>query len=34
MALQISDTTPRVQYTATSGQTSFAVNFEFFDVAD
>ena len=34
MALQISDTTPRIQYTATSGQTSFAVNFEFFDVAD
>jgi hypothetical protein len=34
MALQISDTTPRVQYTATSGQTTFAVNFEFFDVAD
>ena len=34
MALQISDTTPRVQYTATSGQTTFSVNFEFFDVAD
>jgi hypothetical protein len=34
MALQISDTTPRVQYTATSGQTTFAVNFEFFNVAD
>ena len=34
MALQISDTTPRVQYTATSGQTSFSVPFEFFDVAD
>ena len=34
MAIQISDTTPRVQYTATSGQTTFAVNFEFFNVAD
>ena len=34
MAIQISDTTPRVQYTATSGQTTFSVNFEFFDVAD
>ena len=34
MALQISDTTPRIQYTATSGQTTFAVNFEFFNVAD
>jgi hypothetical protein len=34
MALQISDTTPRVQYTATAGQTSFSVPFEFFDVAD
>lgn len=34
MALQISDTTPRSQYTATSGQTSFSVPFEFFDVAD
>jgi len=34
MALQISDTTPRIQYTATSGQTTFAVPFEFFDVAD
>jgi hypothetical protein len=34
MALQISDTTPRVQYTATSGQTTFAVNFEFFNVSD
>lgn len=34
MALQISDTTPRIQYTATSGQTTFSVNFEFFDVAD
>jgi len=34
MALQISDITPRIQYTATSGQTTFAVPFEFFDVAD
>jgi hypothetical protein len=34
MALQISDTTPRIQYTATSGQTNFAVPFEFFAVAD
>jgi len=34
MALQISDTTPRSQYTATSGQTSFSVPFEFFAAAD
>ena len=34
MAITISDTTPRVQYTATSGQTSFTVNFEFFVNAD
>ncbi|BAQ86743.1 tail fiber protein [uncultured Mediterranean phage uvMED] len=34
MALQISDITPRIQYTATSGQTTFAVPFEFFDVSD
>ena len=34
MALQISDTTPRSQYTATSGQTTFSVPFEFFNVAD
>ena len=34
MALQISDTTPRIQYTATSGQTNFSVPFEFFAVAD
>ena len=34
MAITISDTTPRVQYTATGGQTSFAVNFEFFNNAD
>lgn len=29
MAITISDTEPRVQYTATSGQTSFSVPFEF-----
>ena len=34
MAITISDTTPRVQYTATAGQTSFAVNFEFFANTD
>ena len=34
MAITISDTEPRVQYTATSGQTTFAVNFEFFTTAD
>lgn len=34
MALQISDTTPRSQYTATAGQTTFSVPFEFFNVAD
>ena len=34
MAITISDTTPRVQYTATSGQTAFTVNFEFFANAD
>ena len=34
MAITISDTEPRVQYTATSGQTSFAVPFEFFTNAD
>tara|TARA_R100000231_G_C5329877_1_gene166059 strand:+ start:3471 stop:4982 length:1512 start_codon:yes stop_codon:yes gene_type:complete len=34
MALQISDTSPRVQYTATSGQTTFSVPFEFFDDED
>ena len=34
MAITISDTEPRVQYTATSGQTSFTVSFEFFDVVD
>ena len=34
MAITISNTEPRVQYTATSGQTTFAVNFEFFDNSD
>ena len=34
MAITISDATPRVQYTATGGQTTFAVNFEFFVNAD
>jgi len=34
MAITISDTTPRVQYTATSGQTAFTVSFEFFANAD
>ena len=34
MAITISDVTPRVQYTATSGQTSFTVPFEFFDDDD
>jgi len=34
MAIIISDTEPRVQYTATAGQTSFTVPFEFFANAD
>ena len=34
MAITISDTEPRVQYTATAGQTSFSVPFEFFTNAD
>lgn len=34
MAILINDTTPRVQYTATSGQTVFSVPFEFFSNAD
>ena len=34
MAITISDATPRVQYTATGGQTTFAVNFEFFANSD
>jgi hypothetical protein len=34
MALAISDTSPRIQYTATGGQTSFTVPFEFFADSD
>ena len=34
MAITISDTEPRVQYTATAGQTSFTVPFAFFANAD
>jgi len=34
MAITISDTEPRVQYTATSSQTAFSVPFEFFTVND
>ena len=34
MAINISDVEPRVQYTATSGQTSFTVGFEFFTNTD
>ena len=34
MAITISDISPRIQYTATSGQTSFTVPFEFFDDDD
>ena len=34
MAILINDTTPRIQYTATSGQTVFTVPFEFFENAD
>jgi len=34
MAITISDTEPRVQYTATASQTSFSVPFEFFTNAD
>ena len=34
MSITISDTSPRVQYTATSGQTTFSVPFEFFDDDD
>lgn len=34
MAITISDTEPRVQYTATAGQTNFTVGFEFFDNDD
>ena len=34
MAITISDTEPRIQYTATAGQTSFTVPFAFFANAD
>ena len=34
MAITISDISPRIQYTATAGQTSFTVPFEFFDDDD
>jgi hypothetical protein len=34
MSITISDVEPRVQYTATAGQTSFTVGFEFFNNAD
>ena len=34
MAITISDTEPRVQYTASSGQTAFSVPFEFFTTSD
>ena len=34
MSITISDTTPRVQYTASSSQTAFSVPFEFFANAD
>jgi len=34
MAILINDTTPRAQYTATSGQTVFSVPFEFFSNSD
>ena len=34
MAITISDTEPRIQYTATGGQTSFTVPFAFFANAD
>jgi hypothetical protein len=34
MSITISDTSPRVQYTAPSGQTTFSVPFEFFDDDD
>ena len=33
-SITISDTSPRVQYTATGGQTSFSVPFEFFNATD
>ena len=34
MAILVNDTTPRNQYTATSGQTTFAYSFEIFEVTD
>ena len=34
MSITISDTEPRVQYTASSGQTAFSVGFEFFNNSD
>ena len=34
MSIQISDTSARIQYTATGGQTVFAVPFEFFSDSD
>ena len=33
-SITISDTSPRIQYTATGGQTSFSVPFEFFNATD
>ena len=33
-SITISDTSPRVQYTASDGQTAFAVGFEFFSATD
>ena len=33
-SITISDTSPRVQYTATGGQTSFSIPFEFFNATD
>ena len=34
MSITISDTTPRVQYTAANTQTTFSVPFEFFNNSD
>ena len=34
MSITISDTTPRVQYTAAGSQTAFSVPFEFFNNSD
>ena len=33
-SITISDTSPRIQYTATSSQTAFTVPFEFFNATD